>query len=246
MAKTVQRLFLDINGRSVPAKIYREPRNNIRASMGKRAAILRLPRGMTPEDEQAKFSWFKDWVRTRFEQDPQLNKRFFGKDYKDGDLLIVGERRYRLRFFPTKKKSHHARLRNGVIELYLNYEDSESHLHKSIQHLLSRVVAQDYKPEIVRRVKELNNLHFRQPIRSVNMKYNHSNWGSCSSKSNLNLSTRLLFAPPDVIDYVIIHELAHLIELNHSPRFWKLVSDAMPNYKEKEEWLKRNGHLCHF
>ena len=73
------------------------------------------------------------------------------------------------------------------------------------------------------------------------MKYNHSNWGSCSSKGNINLSTRLLFAPDDVIDYVIIHELAHRIEMNHSPRFWKLVSDAMPDYKEKEKWLKVHG-----
>ena len=108
------------------------------------------------------------------------------------------------------------------------------------------MVAQDYLPEIIRRVNELNNLYFRQPVRSVNLKYNHSNWGSCSSKSNLNLSTRLLFAPPDVIDYVIIHELAHLIELNHSDRFWKLVSDAMPDYRKKEKWLDANDHLCHF
>jgi len=49
-----------------------------------------------------------------------------------------------------------------------------------------------------------------------------------------------------VVDYVIVHELAHLIEANHSHRFWKVVSDIMPNYKEKEEWLKENNHLCDF
>jgi predicted metal-dependent hydrolase len=111
---------------------------------------------------------------------------------------------------------------------------------------LSRVVAQDFKPDMIRRVNELNNLYFKKPVNSLNFKYNQSNWGSCSNKGNLNLSTRLLFAPDDVVDYVIIHELAHLIELNHSPRFWKLVSDAMPDYKLKEKWLKENGHLCHF
>jgi predicted metal-dependent hydrolase len=66
-------------------------------------------------------------------------------------------------------------------------------------------------------------MYFQKPIKSVNLKYNLSNWGSCSTKGNINLSTRLLFAPDDVIDYVIIHELAHLLEMNHSPHFWAIV-----------------------
>jgi len=69
---------------------------------------------------------------------------------------------------------------------------------------------------------------------------------SCSSKSNINLSTRLLFAPSDVIDYVIVHELTHLIEMNHSQKFWNLVKSVMPNYKQKEKWLKEYGKLCDF
>jgi predicted metal-dependent hydrolase len=95
-------------------------------------------------------------------------------------------------------------------------------------------------------VNELNFQFFKKPIKSVNFKYNHSNWGSCSQSGNLNFSSRLLFAPDDVQDYVIIHELAHLVELNHSDRFWKLVSDAMPNYAEKEKWLKVNSNACRF
>ncbi|MCB0682671.1 MAG: M48 family metallopeptidase, partial [Saprospiraceae bacterium] len=65
-------------------------------------------------------------------------------------------------------------------------------------------------------------------------------------KRNINLSTRLLFAPPKVIDYVIIHELAHLVEMNHSRRFWDLVAAAMPDYEEQEKWLKKFGHRCDF
>ena len=57
---------------------------------------------------------------------------------------------------------------------------------------------------------------------------------------------RLLFAPPEVVDYVIIHELAHLIELNHSHRFWAEVARAMPNYEEQEAWLKKYGAACDF
>jgi predicted metal-dependent hydrolase len=108
------------------------------------------------------------------------------------------------------------------------------------------VVAGDYYPEIHRRVLDWNDRTFRQHVKSVNLKYNHTNWGSCSSHSNVNLSTRLLFAPVEVQDYVILHELAHLVELNHSDRFWSLVAMHMPDYEEKEKWLKVNRAVCDF
>jgi predicted metal-dependent hydrolase len=66
-------------------------------------------------------------------------------------------------------------------------------------------------------------------------------WGSCTLKGNLNFNWRLIKTPQFVIDYVVIHELAHLIELNHSERFWNIVSVQMPNYKEAKEWLKEFG-----
>ena len=71
-------------------------------------------------------------------------------------------------------------------------------------------------------------------------------WGSCSSLKNINLSWKLIMAPTKVIDYVIIHELAHLLELNHSARFWNNVEKIMPDYKQHKLWLKKYGHLLSF
>ena len=64
-------------------------------------------------------------------------------------------------------------------------------------------------------------------------------WGSCSSKGNINFSWRLIMADGDVIDYVIVHELAHLIELNHSPRFWAVVESILPDYERRKKKLKQ-------
>ena len=66
-------------------------------------------------------------------------------------------------------------------------------------------------------------------------------WGSCSSKGNLNFNCLLMLVPEDVMDYVIVHELCHLIELNHSPAFWAEVGKIIPDYKQKRKWLKDNG-----
>ena len=68
-----------------------------------------------------------------------------------------------------------------------------------------------------------------------------SRWGSASPRGTISLSWRLLLAPPAVFDYVVVHELCHLHELNHSPRFWALVAAARPGYREQKRWLARHG-----
>lgn len=68
-----------------------------------------------------------------------------------------------------------------------------------------------------------------------------SRWGSCSAKHNLNFNWKLIMAPPQVLDYVVIHELCHLHEFNHSTRFWRLVSAQMPEYEAWKKWLKVHG-----
>jgi len=70
-----------------------------------------------------------------------------------------------------------------------------------------------------------------------------SRWGSCSARKNLSFSSRLVGAPKSVIEYVVIHEICHLRELNHSHRFWAHVATLIPAYKESEAWLKENGRL---
>lgn len=68
-------------------------------------------------------------------------------------------------------------------------------------------------------------------------------WGSCSARKNLNFNWRLAAAPPEALDYVVIHELCHLRELNHSKRFWDLVRAACPGYKAQRRWLRDNCAL---
>jgi len=70
-------------------------------------------------------------------------------------------------------------------------------------------------------------------------------WGSCSTSGTLSFSWRLIFAPPFVLDYVAAHEVAHLREMNHGPRFWRLVKDAMPGMQKARTWLKAHGAELH-
>ena len=75
----------------------------------------------------------------------------------------------------------------------------------------------------------------------ITIRHQKTRWGSCSGKKNLNFNCLLMLAPEKVRDYVVLHELCHLIEMNHSKRFWALVGRMMPDYKACRTWLRTQG-----
>jgi len=77
----------------------------------------------------------------------------------------------------------------------------------------------------------------------ITIKEQKTRWGSCSAKGNINLNWKLIMAPLEVLDYVVIHELCHMKQMNHSKEFWKLVELVFPMYKRCRVWLKENGDL---
>jgi predicted metal-dependent hydrolase len=79
----------------------------------------------------------------------------------------------------------------------------------------------------------------------VSLRDPRSRWGSCTATGDLMFSWRLILAPSAVLDYVVAHEVAHLAELNHSPRFWAVVRRLCPDYERPRDWLRRNGGTLH-
>lgn len=77
----------------------------------------------------------------------------------------------------------------------------------------------------------------------VTIRNQKTRWGSCSSKGNLNFNCLLMLTPREVQDYVIVHELSHRKEMNHSPKFWAVVEEVLPDYKKRRNWLRENGSV---
>ena len=110
---------------------------------------------------------------------------------------------------------------------YLTNEEIKKLADKALQHIPKRV---SYF------AKQIGVTYGKITIRNQKTR-----WGSCSSKGNLNFNCLLMLTPPEVIDYVIVHELCHRKEMNHSGTFWAEVEKVIPDYKEQVKWLKENG-----
>jgi len=102
-----------------------------------------------------------------------------------------------------------------------------------------RQKAQELIPERVAHYSNLTGINYlRVKINSAKKR-----WGSCSKAGNLNFSWRLVLVPLEVLDYVVVHELSHIIHRNHSKRFWALLAKLYPSCKACRKWLKNEGHL---
>lgn len=112
---------------------------------------------------------------------------------------------------------------------YLTNEEIKKLADKALQHIPKRI---SYY------AKQIGVTYGKITIRNQKTR-----WGSCSSKGNLNFNCLLMLAPPEIIDYVVVHELCHRKEMNHSKNFWREVEKILPDYKKSVLWLKNEGSM---
>ena len=115
---------------------------------------------------------------------------------------------------------------------------AETDLRPVVERHLWRLAAR----ELHARVLELAAIH-QIPVQRVTVRNQLSRWGSCSRRGTISLNWRLVQTPEFVRDYIVLHELAHLREMNHSPRFWREVARLCPNFAEAEKWLKAHAGM---
>lgn len=155
-----------------------------------------------------------------------------------GNIQLNNDKVYNVYFVIRPYRELSCKLRSGAIYVYVPSKDLIAHKHKEIELLLYKLLAKTEISYIKDVVYDLNNTFFHETIQDIRLKNTSTRWGSCSTKKNINLSVKLLFVPYELLEYVAIHELAHLKEMNHSPRFWAHVESALPDYKEKKRLLK--------
>ncbi len=245
-----QRHLIELDSEQVTAFIYWEQRHNLRFSMTKKGPVMRAPSWLPPAEREKALRRFEEWVRKTLDSRTGLRNRYTNKSrFEDGDTIEVMGHTFRLRIERRAGyRQHRGRILDDdtTILLEIRAEASPEEQHKAHTHLLSRLLANRFHHVLYQRLQELNEKHFRVPIKGFRLRYARTRWGSCAHSGNINLNTRLLLAPPQVRDYVMIHELAHRIHPDHSKDFWAQVERAMPDYRTWHDWLRTHGHTLDF
>lgn len=150
---------------------------------------------------------------------------------------------------PIRGENHRLVLREGRGGVRLEVDGGrpvlsaacdEAHFPRRVREALMRAARDDIGEAVERHAVTLG----QRPLR-ITLRDTRSRWGSCTARGELNFSWRLILAPPMVLDYLVAHEMAHLREMNHSPRFWAVARSLCGHVDAAEAWLKRNGTALH-
>ncbi len=171
----------------------------------------------------------EDWILQTLEKIPVLDK----PQFQNGETFLYLGDRYPL----VLQRGAQTELTLNKGCLYLHCDEIAFHSIDKKADMLEKWYRLRAKDIIVDRVEIYAEQMGLRP-NQIRIKGHRSRWGSCSNKGNLNFNWRLILTPIEVLDYVVVHELAHLVHMNHSASFWQLVAVHCPEYKAHKKWLK--------
>lgn len=228
-----------------PVKISLESRKSSRVTIRSGEVFIQLPSFLNEKQKATNIQKLLGWAQKKLVQldvTPKKSDSF----YQIGGEITVLDELFTVKIERNTTNITLSKLNKREKVVHIKVAANALHHKPIIQKALSRIFSMFAIRQIEERMHQLNNQFFKKPLGKISLRYNHTRWGSCSSNTNISISSRLLLAPSVVRDYVFIHELAHLQEMNHSHRFWALVENAMPDYLQSEKWLDSQGLNCDF
>jgi predicted metal-dependent hydrolase len=205
----------------------------IRASSGLEVVV---PRGMPLRAHESFLREKSAWIIQTLDRLREASPGPEAPQLTDGGRLRFAGRDLTLSLRDGNHPGHYrAALQSNVLRLSVP-ELSQATIRRALEHWYRRQAEAIFAA----RLAIYNQVYQFRYVR-VTIKAQKTRWGSCSRQGNLNFNWRLLLAPLPVLDYVVIHELCHLREMNHSPQFWGLVAAACPDHAQHRRWLRAHG-----
>jgi predicted metal-dependent hydrolase len=198
--------------------------------------IVRSPLAL-PQEEIRRFLKQKEkWINKTILFNRRTRKPYIPKSFTAGEKFFYLGQEYPL-VIEEKKEKKEIRLENGTFYLYLPARCNHPNRY------IARKFIHWYKTSAYRKLLEVICAYERRlkvTISDLRIKTLKRTWGSCSKKGIVTFSWKLILAPLYILEYVVVHELCHLIHHNHSPRFWQEVGKLIPDYKQRKKWLAVN------
>lgn len=201
-------------------------------------AVIHSPWRTSRREIEDFFRKRASWLAQRRREMEQRRRECAPRDFVDGESFL---------FLGTSCRLELVEGENGLSPL--TFSDGYFFLNRAAVPRARALFTAWYRAraeEYFARQVERFNGHLSLPVRRMRVSDARCRWGSCSHTNRLSFSWRLIMAPPAVIDYVVVHELTHIREKNHSRRFWGLLAETLPGYERERAWLADQGHLLDF
>lgn len=191
----------------------------------------------------------KDWIEKNLEKFKQIQDQFPEKKIRSYEAFPFLGKDLPLRMVITVLKNSFVALQDEELRLHIPRNDWSANVLTDEHPGLLAVIRDFYKREAIKKITERTEHWSRQMQlfpKQLRFREQKTRWGSCSSKGGINFNWKLIVFKPEIIDYVIIHELAHLRHMNHSAQFWDLVHSHCQEYEVRMKELRELQHQCEF
>ena len=193
---------------------------------------VQAPKGTSEESVLQLLEGKWDLIQQRTKEMKDRTVGHMEKVYDHGEsFLYLGNTYPILISQDTDIKKDHVVLEENKLHVYVKQQEDER-----IKQALKRFYYRQCKALVEKRVQFYQS-NFRVKPRSIRISDSKSNWGTCDSMRQLTFNWRLAMAPLKVIDYVVVHEMCHMVHMNHDRSFWRLVGKIIPDYEQRENWL---------
>jgi len=222
-------------------EIVRRPgRKTASISVKDNSVIVVVPHILSNEQIERVVRRKARWIRKKLKYNLEVRKTYRPKEYVSGESFSYLGKNYRLKV--GDRKPEKVSLKNGRLYVYAPHTLSGEARDTLIVSQLTEWYQEQAEKALKNKAKRYSAQIVVEP-KSVGIKSYKSRWGSCNSKGEVYFNWRIIMAPQSVIDYVVAHELCHLVHHNHSKVYYKLLESVVPDYKKSKEWLKINGQL---
>ncbi|MFW6287556.1 MAG: M48 family metallopeptidase [bacterium] len=205
--------------------------------------LIRSPKRVSDQEIEEIVKNKADWIFRKLEDLAQIKPAPAAKDFVNGDKVLYLGRKYELSIIEDNNLKYFSlRLVNDKIRVFINSDLAEENRREIIRSFLISWYQEQAERVIKARVSKYQ-LQIGKKPNNIRVKNQKKRWGSCSSKGNLNFNWKIIMAPLEIIDYLVVHELVHLVHPNHSKKFRDKLASIIPEYKEREEWLRVNQRL---
>ncbi|MBU3196397.1 M48 family metallopeptidase [Clostridium algidicarnis] len=178
-----------------------------------------------------------DWILKHLNNFKTIDYKPINREFVNGEKLLYLGREYNLIIYEDYlRKKPEVYIEEGCIVVNFK-ENNKDDIKRSLE-LWYRKEALNY---ILGSIKQYESILNKRP-KDIVVKEQKKRWGSCTYDNRLLFNWRCVMARPQAMDYIILHEMCHIVHKDHSKNFWNLVESIMPSYKEEKQWLKINGH----